>query len=101
MRAVLILASALALLSFQVEAASPYAGQNKVAGSCAQCHGMRVPAEGSLFPKLSGRDPAYLKTALKQYRDKTRVSELMNAIAGSLSDDDINDIVSYYSSVKP
>ena len=100
MRAVLILASAL-LVSFQAEAASPYAGQNKAAGSCAHCHGMRAPAEGSLFPKLSGRDPAYLKTALKQYRDKTRVSELMNAIAGSLSDDDINDIVSYYSSVKP
>jgi cytochrome c553 len=48
---------------------------------------------------LAGRDANYLKTALKQYRDKTRVSELMNNIAGSLSDSDINDIVSYYSNV--
>ncbi len=101
MRAVLIAVSIMALLSVQAEAASPYAGQNKVAGVCSQCHGMRLPAEGSIFPPLAGRDPVYLKNALKQYRDKTRVSELMNNIAGSLSDNDINDIVSYYSSVKP
>ena len=89
------------LIASSAQAASPYVGQNKAAAVCAQCHGMRTPAEGSIFPSLVGRDPNYLKNALKQYRNKTRVSELMNNIAGSLSDDDINDIVSYYSSVKP
>ncbi len=99
MRLAIVIAGA--VLALPAQAASPYVGQNKVSGSCAQCHGMRAPAEGSVFPKLTGRDPAYLKSALKHYRDKTRQSDIMNAIAGSLTDDDINDIVSYYSSVKP
>jgi cytochrome c553 len=42
-----------------------------------------------------------LKTALKQYRDKTRKSDIMNAIAGSLSDDDINNVATYYAKLKP
>jgi cytochrome c553 len=42
-----------------------------------------------------------LKTALKQYRDKTRKSDIMNAIAGSLSDDDINNVAMYYAKLKP
>jgi cytochrome c553 len=68
------------------QAASPYAGHEKAAAAP--------------FPSLAGWDAAYLKTALKQFRDKSRTSEIMNAIAGSLTDDDINDIVSYYSNVK-
>jgi cytochrome c553 len=41
------------------------------------------------------------ETMFKQYRDKTRKSDIMNAIAGSLTDAEINDIAHYYGSVKP
>lgn len=81
-------------------AASPYAGHEKAAAVCAQCHGIVKPSADAPFPPLVGRDANYLKTALKQYRDKTRASDIMNAIAGSLTDDDINNIVSYYTNVK-
>ncbi|AEG02364.1 c-type cytochrome [Methylomonas methanica] len=83
------------------QAASLYAGQAKAAAVCSQCHGIRNPSADAPFPPLAGRDVEYLKTAIKQYRDKTRVSEIMNAIAGSLTDKDINDIAHYYGSVKP
>ncbi len=83
------------------QAASPYAGQEKAAAVCSQCHGIKMPSADGPFPPLAGRDPEYLKKALKQYRDKTRKSDIMNAIAGSLTDNDISNIVSYYSSVKP
>lgn len=83
------------------QAASIYAGQSKAAAVCSQCHGIRNPSADAPFPPLAGRDPEYLKTAIKQYRDKTRVSDIMNAIAGSLTDRDIDDIVSYYSKAKP
>ncbi|MGR9072750.1 MAG: c-type cytochrome [Gammaproteobacteria bacterium] len=83
------------------QAASPYAGKAKAAAVCSQCHGIRSPSAGAPFPPLAGRDGEYLTTALKQYRDKTRVSEIMNNIAGSLTDRDIADIVSYYSRLKP
>lgn len=84
-----------------VNAASIYAGEAKAAAVCSQCHGIRMPSADAPFPPLAGRDQEYLKTALKQYRDKTRKSDIMNAIAGSLSDDDINNITMYYSKLKP
>lgn len=84
-----------------VNAASIYAGQAKAAAVCSQCHGIRTPSADAPFPLLAGRDVDYLKTALKQYRDKTRKSEPMNAIAGSLSDDDINNVATYYGRLKP
>jgi len=82
-------------------AASIYAGEAKAAAVCAQCHGIRIPSAEAPFPPLAGRDAGYLESALKQYRNKTRVSDIMNNIAGSLSDRDIHNIVAYYSRLKP
>ncbi|MCQ8102818.1 c-type cytochrome [Methylomonas sp. SURF-2] len=96
---VLLLAGLLA--GGSARAASLYAGQAKAAAVCAQCHGIRNPSADAPFPPLGGRDVEYLKTAIRQYRDLTRKSDIMNAIAGSLTDNDINDIASYYGSVKP
>jgi cytochrome c553 len=84
-----------------VNAASIYAGQAKAAAVCSQCHGIITPSAEAPFPPLAGRDMDYLKTALKQYRDKTRKSDIMNAIAGSLSDDDIGNVAAYYAKLKP
>ena len=88
-------------VSGSLQAANLFAGQDRAANVCAQCHGIHKPAAGAPFPSLAGRDAAYLKEALKQYRSKKRVSEIMNAIAGSLRDNDIDDLVAYYSKLKP
>ncbi|MCK5664915.1 MAG: cytochrome c [Thiotrichaceae bacterium] len=90
-------------LSFNInaQAANIYAGKSKAAAVCAQCHGIRSPSAEAPFPPLAGRDEEYLESALKQYRDKTRVSDIMNNIAGSLSNRDINNIAAYYSRLKP
>jgi cytochrome c553 len=42
-----------------------------------------------------------LQTALQQYRDKTRKSDIMNAVTGSLSDEDIDNIAAYYDNIHP
>ena len=89
------------LVAGSAQATSLYVGQSKAAAVCSQCHGIRNPSADAPFPPLAGRDPEYLKKAIKQYRDKTRKSDIMNAIAGSLKDSEIDDIVSYYASVKP
>jgi cytochrome c553 len=92
----------LGLMSAQaVNAANIYAGSAKAAAVCSQCHGIRTPSADAPFPPLAGRDVEYLKTALKQYRDKTRKSDIMNAIAGSLSDEDISNVATYYGRLKP
>ncbi len=82
------------------QAASIYAGKTKAAAVCSQCHGVRSTSAEAPFPPLAGRDKEYLKMALKQYRNKTRLSEIMNNIAGSLTDRDINNIANYYSRQK-
>lgn len=87
--------------SLNSQAASIYAGKSKAAAVCSQCHGIRSTSAEAPFPPLAGRDDEYLETALKQYRDKTRPSDIMNNIAGSLSDRDINNIAAYYSRLKP
>lgn len=84
-----------------VNAAVIYAGQARAAAVCSQCHGIKNPSADAPFPPLAGRDEAYLQTALKQYRDKTRKSDIMNAIAGSLTDADIANVAAYYAKLKP
>jgi cytochrome c553 len=93
----------LLVFSFSVtsHATSIYAGKSKAAAVCSQCHGIRKTSAEAPFPPLAGRDEEYMENALKQYRDKTRVSDIMNNIAGSLSDRDIDNIASYYSRLKP
>ncbi len=93
----LLLVSILFMSASTAQAASIYAGKAKAAAVCSQCHGVRATSSDAPFPPLAGRDEEYLRTALKQYRDKTRISDVMNNIAGSLTDRDINNIVNYYS----
>ncbi|MDQ7089530.1 MAG: cytochrome c [Methylococcales bacterium] len=91
----------LSLISItNVNAASIFAGKAKAAAICSQCHGLKKTSDDAPFPPLAGRDQDSIVSALKQYRDKTRVSEIMNAFAGSLTDRDINNIAAYYSRLK-
>jgi cytochrome c553 len=98
---VLLLMSSALLWVSTAQSASIYAGKAKAAAVCSQCHGIRSTSEGAPFPPLAGRDIEYLKTALGQYRDKTRVSDIMNNIAGSLTDRDINNLANYYGRLNP
>ncbi|MCK5189997.1 MAG: cytochrome c [Methylococcales bacterium] len=88
-------------VSFNAQSASIYAGKSKAAAVCSQCHGVRTTSAEAPFPPLAGRDQKYLEQALKQYRNKTRVSDVMNNIAGSLTNKDIKNIAAYYSRQKP
>ena len=88
------------LAAAECHAVSIYAGEARAKAVCAQCHGVTMPSADAPFPLLAGRDSAYLQSALKAYRDKTRQSDIMNAIAGSLSDADIANVAAYYSRIK-
>lgn len=93
-RFVLILG--IALFSANSHAANVYAGKAKVEAVCSQCHGLKAAIKGAPFPPLFEREFTYLQSALQQYRDKTRKSDIMNAVAGSLTDEDIDNIAAYY-----
>jgi YVTN family beta-propeller protein len=74
-------------------------GQRK-AVMCASCHGPSGISPTDAFPNLAGQGYTYLVTQLKAFRDGKRTAQLMNAMAKSLSDKDIEDFAAYFSTQK-
>jgi cytochrome c553 len=67
---------------------------------CIGCHG--IPMYQTAFPevyhvpKIAGQSPQYLVKALQEYRSGERSHPSMQAIAKSLSDQDMADLAAYY-----
>ena len=51
-------------------------------------------------PTLKGRDAAFIRKNLTDYRSGARKHPVMNAMAAGLSDADINNIADYIGSLK-
>lgn len=78
------------------------AGKQKSA-ICAACHGANGITNVSVYPNLKGQNEAYLISALNAYKAGQReggLSAVMIPQATSLSDEDIEDLAAYYSSLK-
>jgi cytochrome c553 len=68
---------------------------------CMGCHNI-IDYKGTFpevyrVPKIAGQNEKYIAAALNAYRSGDRKHPTMRGIAGSLSDQDINDIAKYYS----
>lgn len=95
-------ATVLMALSVPAQAAGdPKAGHLKNS-MCAGCHG--IPGWRTAYPevysvpKLGGQHADYIVAAMKSYQNGDRSHPSMKGIAGSLSDQDIEDLAAYYSS---
>lgn len=68
---------------------------------CHQCHGKKANG-GDVFPRLASQPAVYLKDTLLRYRKniKWRPESPMQSITSSLSDDEIEALVAYLSSLK-
>jgi len=103
-----VVVAALVALAGSAQAAgvvgNPKDGASKAA-MCIGCHGIagyRVAyPEVYRVPILGGQNQQYLANALQAYRKKDRHFPSMNAIAGSLTDQDIADLAAYYAAQKP
>ncbi len=72
--------------------------------TCNGCHG--IPGYENAYPnyrvpRIAGQNYEYLKKALHEYQSGGRQHPTMNAQAESLSDQDIDDIATYLSSLVP
>ncbi len=78
----------------------PVAGKEKTS-MCEGCHGIKDyrTAYPSVYnvPKLGGQHATYIIDALKEYQNGKRHHPSMDAIAASLSEQDMADIAAYYS----
>lgn len=77
------------------------AGAEK-AHTCLGCHGVKhyINTYPSYHvPRIAGQHQAYLVAALQAYRGKTRSHPTMQANANLLTDQDIQDIAAWFSSM--
>lgn len=73
-------------------------GKDKTA-MCMGCHGNALQGNGQ-FPKLAGQQPQYISRQLNDFKSGARKAGHMNAIAKTLSDEDIKALAEYIGSLK-
>ena len=89
----------LVVSNMTIAAGDAEAGKSKSA-ICAACHGMNGIGNYELWPNLAGQKQGYLVKAIKDFRDGTRTDPTMAPTVKPLSDQDIEDLAAYYSSMK-
>jgi cytochrome c553 len=76
------------------------AGKAK-AQTCFACHGESGIGISAEIPNLAAQPPLSITYQLIQFRGQQRKGGAMDALASSLSDQDMRDIAAYYSSLPP
>lgn len=97
-KAHIILASSLLLLNVNAIAGDAEAGKAKSA-TCASCHGADGLSTNDLWPNLKGQKNGYLVKQMKAFRDGQRTDPMMSPMAKGLTDEDIDNLAAYYSSL--
>lgn len=64
---------------------------------CSACHGPSGQGTNSLFPKLTGQNPAYLVQQMFNFKSGARRSTVMEPQLADLSGDDIVQLASHFS----
>jgi cytochrome c553 len=81
------------------QAAGDAAAGKAKSAMCTTCHGEK--GEGiAPNPKLTGMSEADILKNLKDYKSGAKSNPLMNAMAGTLSDQDMENLAAYYASLK-
>ena len=72
----------------------------KKAIQCQACHGLDGIAKIPEASNLAGQTDVYLVSALHAYKSGERKNDMMSTIAPMLSDQDIDNLAAYYSSIE-
>src|ERR1700758_3541288 len=104
MRTGVLMAAVCGLGSTYVTAQEPLKGNPQrgkaLSYTCLGCHGVdgyKNAYPNYSVPELEGQHPDYLAAALKEYRDGDRAHLTMHSQASTLTDQDIADVVAYFS----
>lgn len=75
------------------------AGKEK-SETCGYCHGPDGNSAQSLMPSIAGLNSRYISLQIQAFRTGTRKGSIMQDIVAALSEQDIADLVAYYSKQK-
>lgn len=96
-----IIAISMMAVAGPLQAGDADAGQAAFSSKgCAGCHGAGGSAPTPGNPKLSGKGADFTRKALADFKSGTRKNPTMNAMAGMLSDADVDNIATYIGAQK-
>lgn len=84
---------------FAVAAGDANAGRQK-SQTCVPCHGAQGVSANNLWPNLAGQKDQYLIEQLKAFHSGQRVNPMMSPVAKMLTEQDMQDLAAYFSSLK-
>ena len=73
------------------------AGSDK-ARACQVCHGKGGKSTNPTYPRLAGQHAKYIIKQLKAFKSGTRKDPIMNGMAATLSEQDMEDVAAYFES---
>jgi cytochrome c553 len=94
----LLLSLMIALPISSYAAGDAAAGKSKSA-MCAACHGAEGISSNGMWPNLAGQKETYLIKQMKDFRDGNRKDPMMSPMASPLSDEDIDNLAAFFSSL--
>lgn len=89
----------LMMTSTSAFAQSPAQLGEQKAKLCIACHGNKGISNNPVWPNLAGQKSQYIVLQLKDFRDNRRQNPLMNSLVQTLSDQDIENLAAYFSSL--
>jgi cytochrome c553 len=89
----------LAFASTQVLASGSIQDGKQKATTCFGCHGVDGNSVDPQYPRLAGQYNLYLQQVLHEYKDGRRNNPIMKGMVATLSDQDIEDVATYFSSL--
>jgi sulfide dehydrogenase cytochrome subunit len=90
-----------AVLASQIAfAQEPNVNGQRLAATCASCHGTNGISTGSILPSLAGQSRDALLTSMKAFKEGSRQATIMHQIAKGYTDEQIELIISYLAAQK-
>jgi len=88
----------LGMLTGPVQAAGDVNAGKEKARACQVCHGKGGVSTNPTYPILAGQHARYLVKQLKAFKAGTRKDPIMNGMAASLSEQDMEDLAVFFES---
>lgn len=94
----IVVAAALASLSFGASAKGDVEAGKAKSTVCQACHGADGNGTGDgQYPRIAGQYASYLGKALHDYKSGARANPIMAGFAATLSEEDIENLSAFYS----
>lgn len=88
----------LSLISSTVSAQGDIEAGSDKARACQVCHGKGGHSTNPTYPRLAGQHAKYIIKQLKAFKAGTRKDPIMNGMAATLSEKDMEDVAAFFES---